>query len=213
MTKIAILGSGPVGAALAKGFLDNGHAVMRASREPAKLDEWRSAAKGEASVGTFSDASAWAELVVLAVKGSVAESLVGDLAASLAGKTVIDTTNPISDDKPDHGVLRYFTEQNESLMERLQAKVPAAKFVKAFNSVGNAFMVNPPFQPQASMFICGNDAGAKAQVTAILTAFGWHTVDFGGAPAARPIESLCQLWCTPGLNGGSWTHALRWLSQ
>ena len=111
MTKIAILGSGPVGAALAKGFLDNGHAVMRASREPAKLDEWRSAAKGEASVGTFSDASAWAELVVLAVKGSVAESLVGDLAASLAGKTVIDTTNPISDDKPDHGVLRYFTDR------------------------------------------------------------------------------------------------------
>ena len=161
MTKIAILGSGPVGAALAKGFLDHGHAVMRASREPAKLDEWKSAAKGEVAVGSFADATAWGELVVLAVKGSAAESLVGDLAHQLAGKTVIDATNPISDDKPDQGVLRYFTAQNESLMERLQAKAPAAKFVKAFNSIGNAFMVNPPFQPQATMFICGNDAGAK----------------------------------------------------
>ncbi len=212
MTKIAILGSGPVGAALAKGFLDNGHSVMRASREPAKLEEWKSAAKGEASVGTFVDATAWGEVVVLAVKGTVAESLVGDLASSLAGKTVIDATNPISDEKPDQGVLRYFTAQNESLMERLQAKVPAAKFVKAFNSVGNAFMIKPPFKPQASMPICGDDTGAKVQVTEILTAFGWHTVDFGGAPAARPIEALCQLWCAPGLNGGSWTHALRWLS-
>ncbi len=211
MTKIAILGSGPVGAALAKGFLDGGDAVMRASREPAKLDDWKSTATGDASVGTFTDAAAWAEVVVLAVKGSVAESLVGDLGASLAGKTVIDTTNPISDDKPDHGVLRYFTAQNESLMERLQARVPAAKFVKAFNSVGSAFMVNPKFEAQASMFICGNDAGAKTQVTEILTRFGWHTVDLGAAAAARPIESLCQLWCTPGLTGGRWTHAIRWM--
>lgn len=212
MTKIAILGSGPVGAALAKGFLDNGHAVMRASRDAAKLDEWKASSKGDVSTGTFAEASAWGDIVVLAVKGTVAEALVGDLSTQLAGKTVIDATNPISDEKPDQGVLRYFTAQNESLMERLQAKAPAAKFVKAFNSVGNAFMVNPPFKPQATMFICGNDAGAKTQVTEILTAFGWHTVDFGGAPAARPIESLCQLWCTPGLTGGGWQHALRWLS-
>jgi hypothetical protein len=73
-------------------------------------------------------------------------------------------------------------------------------------------MVNPPFQPQASMFICGNDAGAKATVTEILTKFGWHTVDLGAAPAARPIEALCQLWCARGLNGANdWSHALRWL--
>ncbi len=211
MTKIAILGSGPVGAALAKGFLDGGDAVMRASRDPAKLAEWKSSAKGDASVGNFIDATAWADVVVLAVKGTVAESLVGDLAANLAGKTVIDTTNPIADEKPDNGVLRYFTKQNESLMERLQAKVPQAKFVKAFNSVGNAFMVNPPFKPQASMFICGNDSGAKAQVSAILTKFGWHVVDMGAVEAARPIEALCQLWCTPGLSGGDWQHAIHWM--
>jgi predicted dinucleotide-binding enzyme len=211
MKKIAILGSGPVGAALAKGFLDRGHAVMRSSREPSKLDEWKAGAKGDASVGNFNDSTKWGDIVVLAVKGSAAESLVGDVAANLAGKLVIDATNPISDDKPDHGVIRYFTKQNESLMERLQARVPQAKFVKAFNSIGNAFMVQPPFKPQATMFICGNDAGAKTETTEILTAFGWHTVDLGAVEAARPIESLCQLWCVPGLAHGKWQHALRWM--
>jgi 8-hydroxy-5-deazaflavin:NADPH oxidoreductase len=209
--KIAILGSGPVGAALAKGFLDNGHSVMRASRDPGKLEDWKTGAKGDASVGTFADATTWGDVAVLAVKGSVAEELVGSLAANLAGKLVIDATNPISDDKPVNGVISYFTKQNESLMERLQARVPAAKFVKAFNSVGNAFMVNPPFKPQATMFICGNDAGAKQTTTDILTKFGWHVVDLGAVEAARPIESLCMLWCIPGMSGKGWTHALRWM--
>jgi predicted dinucleotide-binding enzyme len=211
MKKIAILGSGPVGAALAKGFLDRGHAVMRASREPSKLDEWKAGVKSNASTGTFAEATKWGELVVLAVKGSAAESLIGDVAANLAGKTVIDTTNPIADEKPDHGVIRYFTKQNESLMERLQARAPQAKFVKAFNSVGNAFMVAPPFKPQPSMFICGNDAGAKAETGEILVAFGWHVVDLGAVEAARPIEALCQLWCVPGMVTGNWQHAIRWL--
>jgi hypothetical protein len=210
--KIAILGSGPVGAALAKGFLDHGHSVMRASREPAKLAEWKASVTGETAVGTFADATKWGEVVVLAVKGSVAEELVGSLAANLAGKVVIDTTNPIAEDKPDNGVIRYFTKANESLMERLQAKVSQAKFVKAFNSVGSHFMVNPPFTPQPTMFICGNDGGAKQQVTDILTKFGWHTVDIGGVEAARPIESLCILWCAPGFLKNDWAHALRWMT-
>ncbi len=211
MKKIAILGSGPVGAALAKGFLGRGDAVMRASREPAKLEEWKTGATGQASTGTFADATKWADLVVLCVKGSAAESLVGDLAANLAGKTVIDATNPISDEPPQNGVVRYFTKQNESLMERLQAKVPQAKFVKAFNSVGNMFMINPPFKPMATMFICGNDDGAKKETTEILTAFGWHTADMGAVEVARPIEALCQLWCARGIAKNDWPHALRWL--
>jgi hypothetical protein len=209
MTKVAILGSGPVGAALAKGFLDGGDAVMRASREPAKLEEWKASTKGDASIGTFVDATTWADVVVLAVKGSVAEGLVGELAANLAGKVVIDTTNPIGEDKPDQGVLRYFTKQNESLMELLQAKVPAAKFVKAFNSVGSHFMVNPPFQPQASMFICGNDAGAKQDVTELLAKFGWEACDMGGVEGARAIEPLCILWCIPGFLRNDWAHAFK----
>jgi len=211
MKKIAILGSGQVGAALAKGFLDRGDAVMRGSRDPNKLADWKAGAKGEASVGTFAEAAKWGDIVVLAVKGSAAEQIVGDSATSLAGKTVIDATNPIGDEPPDNGVIRYFTKANESLMERLQAKAPQGKFVKAFNSVGNMFMVNPSFEPTPTMFICGNDDGAKHQVTEILTAFGWHTVDMGAVEAARPIEMLCQLWCIRGLTKNDWPHAIRWL--
>lgn len=212
MTKIAILGSGQVGDALAKGFLQYGHAVMRGSRDPAKLQAWKAAVHGDASVGTFAEAAAWGSVVVLAVKGLAAEEVLEQAGlANLAGKTVIDATNPIANDKPDNGVIRYFTGANESLMERLQARAPQARFVKAFNSIGNAFMVNPPFSPTPTMFICGNDAAAKRETTAILKQFGWDVADMGGVEAARPIEALCQLWCAPGLLRNEWAHALAWL--
>jgi predicted dinucleotide-binding enzyme len=213
MSKIAILGSGQVGQVLADGFLKHGHEVMRGSREPAKLEAWKAGAGGKAHVGTFADAAAWGEIVVLAVKGSAASAAL-ELAglANLAGKTVIDATNPIADAPPEHGVLRYFTDVNESLMERLQKQAPAAQFVKAFSSVGNAFMVNPSFPGgPPTMFICGNDAAAKAQVKQILDQFGWETADMGAVEAARAIEPLCILWCIPGLSGGSWTHAFKLL--
>ena len=209
MSKVAILGSGPVGDALAKGFLDHGHAVMRASREPEKLAAWKD--KG-AQLGTFADAAKWAEIIVLAVKGSAAEQVIEQCGVgNLANKLVLDTTNPIADGKPDHGVIRYFTNANESLMERLQAKAAAAHFVKAFNSIGNAFMVNPPFKPTPTMFICGNDANAKAEATKILESFGWEAADMGMVESARPIEALCQLWCVPGMLRNDWAHAFKLL--
>ncbi|MDQ3370768.1 MAG: NAD(P)-binding domain-containing protein [Myxococcota bacterium] len=213
MKRIAILGTGKVGDALAQGFLASGYAVMRASRDPAKLGAWKAAAQGEASIGTLAEAAQWGEIVVLAVKGSGAESALEEAGiANLAGKTVIDTTNPISEEPPQHGVLRYFTNANESLMERLQARAPQARFVKAFNSVGSTFMVNPPFKPTPAMFICGNDAGAKQEASEILTKFGWQPVDMGGVEVARPIEALCQLWCAPGFLKNDWSHAFGWLT-
>ena len=212
MKKIAILGSGQVGDALAKGFLTNGHAVMRGSREPAKLDKWKQEAQGEASVGTFAEAAAWGEVIVLAVKGTAAEATIEQAgAANLAGKTILDATNPIADEPPDSGVIRYFTGPNESLMERLQRKAPDGKFVKAFNSVGNAFMVNPPFPTKPTMFICGDDAGAKREATEIIERFGWEAADMGGVAVARPIEALCQLWCAPGFLHNDWAHAFKYL--
>ena len=213
--KIAVLGSGVVGETLANGFLKHGHAVTRGTREPGKLAAWKSGAKGTADVADFAGAAAWAEVVVLAVKGTAAESVV-ELAgpANLAGKTVIDTTNPIGDAPPDHGVIRYFTSPDESLLERLQKKAPAARFVKAFNSVGNAFMVNPDFGgTRPTMFICGDHAGAKEQVTAILDQFGWDAEDMGGVQAGRPIEQLCVLWCIPGFLRNQWAHAFKLLKK
>lgn len=213
MKKIAVLGSGQVGETLADGFLKHGFAVMRASREPGKLDAWKQKAKGEATTGTFADAAKWGELVVVSVKGSAAEAAIEQAGvANLAGKIVIDTCNPIGDAPPQNGVIQYFTSQNDSLMERLQKKAPQARFVKAFNSMGAAMMVNPKVPGGTpTHFICGNDASAKQQVSEVLTKFGWAAMDMGGVEAARPIESLCVLWCIPGFLRNDWMHVINYV--
>jgi predicted dinucleotide-binding enzyme len=213
MKKIGIIGSGIVAKALAKGFLDLGHSVMLGSREPAKLAEWQAGAGSKASTGTFAETAAFGETIILAVAGTGAEEAIQLIGPErLAGKTVIDTTNPIASAPPVDGVLQYFTGPNESLMERLQKLAPEAHFVKSFCSVGNAFMVNPPFpEGRPTMFICGNDEGAKAEVAAILDAFGWDTADMGTAAGARAIEPLAMLWCIPGFRNNEWTHAFKLL--
>ena len=153
--------------------------------------------------------AAHGEVLVLGVAGRVAEELVTGLARTLEGKTVIDATNPIAGG-PVNGILPYFTGPNDSLMERLQKAAPGARFVKAFSSVGNAFMVNPSFPGgRPTMFIAGDDAGAKAQVTGILEQFGWDAEDVGGVEGARAIEPLCQLWCAPGFLRNQWAHAFK----
>jgi predicted dinucleotide-binding enzyme len=210
---VAVIGSGIVGETLAGGFLKHGCKVMRGTRSPDKLRDWAAKAGPNASAGTFAQAAAFGELVVLAVKGAAAEQCVELCGiANLAGKTVIDATNPIAELPPINGVLQFFTGPNESLMERLQKKAPQAHFVKAFSSVGNAFMVNPNFRGvKPTMFICGNQESAKAKVRELLTQFGWETEDMGAVEAARAIEPLCMLWCIPGLRGGSWAHAFKLL--
>ena len=125
---------------------------------------------------------------------------------------MIDTTNPISKEPPDDGVLRYFTGPNESLMERLQTAYPEVGFVKAFNSVGSTLMVHPILSGgPPTMFYCGNDAGAKATVAQLLEQFGWEPADMGGVTAARALEPLAQLWCIPGFRDNDWVHAFRLL--
>jgi 8-hydroxy-5-deazaflavin:NADPH oxidoreductase len=133
---------------------------------------------------------------------------------NFAGKTVIDTTNPIADAPPVNGVLQFFTSMNSSLMERIQELLPGANVVKAFNSVGNNLMYKPGYDNTLpTMFICGNNAEAKKTVTEILTTFGWETEDMGSAEAARAIEPLCILWCIPGFLNNQWTHAFKLLKK
>lgn len=215
MSKIAVIGSGQVGQVLADGFLKHGHEVMRGTRDPQKLSGWKETAGSKASVGTFGAAAAFGEIVVLAVKGTVAVEAVGLCGTdTLAGKVVIDATNPLNDAPPVKGVLSYFTGPNESLMERLQEAAPKALFVKAFSSVGNALMINPDFGGvKPTMFICGNDADAKSKVTTILDQFGWETEDMGTVEAARAIEPLCILWCLRGFTGNQWSHAFKLLKK
>ncbi|MBI4911772.1 MAG: NAD(P)-binding domain-containing protein [Acidobacteria bacterium] len=207
---VAVLGSGQVAQVLARGFKKHGYPVCMGNRDAAKLEAF----SRETGIPAHPSAEAVraAEIVVLAVKGTAAESVVSTLSAHLGGRVVLDAVNPIADVPPQNGVLRYFTGPNESLMERLQKLAPEARFVKAFNSVGNAFMVDPAFPGgRPTMFLAGNDPGAKAAAAAILEAFGWDAEDMGPAEAARPIEALCQLWCAPGFLRNQWTHAFKLL--
>ncbi|MEP6707834.1 MAG: NAD(P)-binding domain-containing protein [Pyrinomonadaceae bacterium] len=208
--RVGILGSGVVAQALGEGFVKHGHEVMLGTREGAKLAEWATR-NPQARVGSFDETARFGEIVVLAVKGAVAaEALRLAGAANFAGKPIIDATNPIADAPPLNGMLKFFTNLDESLMERLQLDFPGARFVKAFNSVGSGLMINPQLEGgRPTMFICGNDDAAKKMVRAILDQFGWETEDMGHAEAARAIEPLCMLWCIPGFLRNEWNHAFK----
>lgn len=210
MKKIGVIGSGIVGQVLATGFIKHGYEVMIGTRDTSKLIDWKSKAGANGNIGSVEAAALFGDIIVLALKGTAAEETVKSVASFLIDKTVIDTTNPIADTPPQNGVLKYFTSNDESLMERLQKLAPKVNFVKSFNIVGNAFMVNPQFPGgKPTMFICGNNEDAKSEVKEILDLFGWEIADMGKAEAARPIESLCILWCIPGFIRGEWMHAFK----
>lgn len=215
MKTIGIIGSGAVGRTLANGFIKHGFSVMIGTGNQAKLSNWKDQSGSSGHTGSFSDAAGFGDIVVLAVKGTAAVEIIKGLGNdALSGKTVIDATNPIDNLPPVNGVLQYFTQQNGSLMEELQALAPGANFVKAFSSVGSANMVNPDFNGiRPTMFICGNNENSKKTVTEILDNFGWETEDMGGAEAARAIEPLAMLWCIPGFRHNTWTHAFKLLKR
>ena len=214
--KIGVLGSGDVGRVLASAFLEEGHPVMLGTRDPSKdqVVIWKKENEG-GKTGTFSETAAFGDVLVLAAAGSVSLSVI-EMAGkeNFEEKLVIDTTNPIAPEPPVKGVLKFFTSLDHSLMEMIQERIPSANVVKAFNSVGNAFMYKPDFKNTTpTMFICGNDASAKKTTTAILEAFGWEVEDMGPAEAARAIEPLCILWCIPGFIRNEWQHAFKLLKK
>jgi predicted dinucleotide-binding enzyme len=212
--KVGIIGSGDVGKTLAKGFLMYGYQVAIGSDHPEKLAEFKRE-NSQIETVTFEQAAQSGDIVVLCVKGTVAEKIIEKVKKHLLGKTVIDTTNPIADAPPQNEVLKFFTSLEESLMERLQKIAPDAQFVKAFNSIGSGLMINPDFRDNAkpTMFICGNNDEAKKQVYEILEKFGFEVEDMGKIESARAIEPLCMLWCIPGFLRNEWTHAFKLLKK
>ncbi len=213
MKKVGVIGSGIVGQTLASGFVKHGYEVMIGSRDPVKLAEWLQANPDNTHLGNLSETAEFADILVLAVKGTAVESALA-LAGSqnLGGKVIIDATNPIADLPPVNGVLQFFTDQNSSLMQKLQELYPEGRFVKAFNSVSHLKMVNPEFEAVPTMFICGNDEDAKKEVSRILDQFGWETEDFGTAESAGAIEGLCKLYCIIGFTENRWTQAFKLLN-
>ena len=212
--KVGVLGSGDVAKSLAEGFIKHGHQTMIGTRDTAKLAEWQRN-HPNAKVGSFSETATFGEVLALAVKGSAAADVLRMAgSANLDGKLVMDACNPIADAPPVNGVLKFFTTLDESLMERLQREFPKAHFVKAFNSVGHRQLVNPQYKAgKPTMFICGNDDGAKVIAAQILEQFGWETADMGRVESARAIEPLCILWCVLGFTKNEWTHAFKLLHQ
>lgn len=211
--RIGVIGSGAVGMALAKGFAKHGYDVVIGTNSANKVDHLAHATGTRA--GSFTEAAKHGEIIVLAVKGTVAETVVDSIGtANLKGKTILDATNPIADAAPENGVIRFFTGPNESLMERLQHIAPDGNFVKAFSCIGNAFMVNPDFGPQKpAMFYCGNNESAKTEVKEILENFGFAPEDMGKAEGARAIEPLAMLWCIPGMRENRWQNAFAFLKK
>jgi len=214
--KVGIIGSGIVGQVLAKAFKAEGYEVTLGTRNTSKEDVVKFNKVTNIAIATFEEVAKQAQVIVLATKGSGAEEAI-KLAGinNFSNKVVIDTTNPISETvAPSNGVIHFFTSLEESLMERIQKLIPEAKVVKAFNSVGNAFMYKPKFPGGTpTMFICGNDDRAKTVVKDFLILFGWETEDMGQIEAARAIEPLAILWCIPGFIGNQWTHAFKLLKM
>jgi predicted dinucleotide-binding enzyme len=214
--KIGVLGSGDVGKALGKGFVTLGHEVKMGSREAGndKALAWAKEMGARASVGTFAEAAAFADLVVLATLGMASEAVLGQAGPErMRGKILIDATNPIDASggiPPKLGVTG-----NDSGGERVQRLVPGAQVVKAFNTVGNALMFRPelPGGPP-DMFIAGNDEAAKQKVTALIKDFGWGAVhDLGGIESSRYLEAMCLVWVLSAARGGHWDQAFKLLRK
>lgn len=199
--KIAMLGSGVVGQALATGYPKHGHEVRIGTRQTAV---------GDFPVASPAEAASWGDLAVLAVKGEAAVELVTSLQTELAGKVVVDTTNPLDFSS---GGPELFVGWNDSLGERVQRALPDSRVVKAYNIVGNSLMVDPdlPGGPP-TMLIAGDDDAAKSTVTDLLTDTGWEVVDLGGISASRHLEAICMAWVLHGVRSGGWNHAFKLLT-
>jgi 8-hydroxy-5-deazaflavin:NADPH oxidoreductase len=213
-TQVAVLGSGVVGQRLAAGFASRGHELMIGTRDAGKpeLREWLDGDGAGVSTGSFREAAQHGELLVLAVLGDAALEVIDDAGAeNFAGKVVIDAMNPL--DFSGGFPPKLSISGEDSLGERVQAALPDAKVVKAFNTIGNDYFVDPRLrQGDPTMLIAGNDADAKRTVTDLLSDFGWSDViDIGGVEGSRELEAICIVWVKIGGVRGSFDHGFKLL--
>ncbi len=213
-SRVGVLGTGEVGCRLAAGFSSRGHDVMVGSRDPGKpeLRDWLSGDGAGVEAGTFAEAAAHGELLVLAVLGDAAEQVIADAGRdNFSGKVVIDAMNPLDFSGGFPPKLSIAGE--DSLGERVQRALPEAKVVKAFNTIGNRYFIDPSFsEAKPTMLIAGDDEDAKRAVGGMLTDFGWSdVVDLGGIEGARELEAICIAWVKIGGARGAWDHGFKLL--
>ena len=213
--RVGVLGTGDVGRAFAAGFHSRGHDVMIGSRDSHKpeLREWLAGAGAGVKEGTFAEAAAHGELLVLAVFGQAAAAAIAAAGpANFTGKVVIDAMNPL--DFSGGFPPKLSVSGEDSLGEQVQRALPDAKVVKAFNTIGNPYYVDPSFSGGVpTMLIAGNDAEAKRVVGDVLVDFGWpEPVDIGGIEGSRELEAICIAWVKIGGVRGAWDHGFSLLS-
>ena len=197
--KIGILGTGMVGNALGSKLIELGHSVKMGSRtadnEKAKI--WANSAGANASSGTFADAAAFGEIIFNCTAGVASvEALNMAGKENLRNKIIVDVSNPLDFSK---GMPPSLTISNtDSLGETIQREYPEAKVVKAFNTMNCYLMVNPELVPgDHNVFICGNDAEAKEEVTNLIQSFGWkkdNIIDLGDITMSRGTEQILPIW-------------------
>ena len=195
--KFGVLGSGMVGSTIATKLVSLGHEVKMGSRDATnpKAKAWVASAGRGASHGTFADAAAFGEILFNCTSGAGSVDALKSTGAALGGKILVDVANALDFSKGMPPTL--FVSNTDSLGETIQRTFPEAKVVKALNTVSANVMVNPSRVPgDHDIFVCGNDAGAKAQVVRLLKdEFGWANVnDLGDITAARGTESYLHLW-------------------
>jgi hypothetical protein len=194
-----VLGTGIVGRTLGGKLVELGHEVRMGSRQAGNESavEWARSAEANASEGTFADAAEFGELLINATGGRVSLDALGMAGAeNLAGKVLIDVSNAL--DFGGGGAPVVGVSVDDSLGERIQAAFPEVRVVKALNTMNASLMVAPESLDESSnVFVCGDDASAKAQVIELLETFGWLSgdiIDLGGISAARGPELYVALW-------------------
>lgn len=207
--KIGIIGSGDVAQSLGKGLVELGHKVMLGTRDQTKreLAMWRKKDSTNAFLGNTAQAAAYGELIILAVAWHAAEDVLTQIRPEVAGKIVIDVTNPLvfHDDEPPTLAVGHITSGGEIVQQSL----PDSHIVKTLNIISHSNMVKPEFKEGLPiMFVCGNNLSAKQHVRDLLVELGWEDViDIGGIEKSQLLEPLCLLWVEYGVKRDTWGHA------
>lgn len=208
--KIGIIGSGDVGQSLAKGLAALGHQVMIGTRDPKKneLLHFKDRIGKKISLGTTTEAANFGEICILAIAWHAGEDVIAQIRPQLAGKIVIDVTNPLvfSDSGPPQLAVGHTISGGEIVQQSL----PDSHVVKALNTINHENMVNPKYKSGTpTMFICGNNKSAITHSVELLTELGWKDiVDLGGIEKSRLLEPLCLLWVEYGIARNTWKHAI-----
>jgi 8-hydroxy-5-deazaflavin:NADPH oxidoreductase len=191
--RITVIGAGNVGKTLGGRFKDCGHEIVYAVRDPVRHRELAAAAQVK-EVAAAVEAS---ETILLATPWSGAADAIRS-AGNLAGKVLIDATNPVAADRS--GLALGFT---DSAAEQLQRLAPEAHVVKAFNTVGFNIMADPRLEGRrAAMYVAGDSAEARKRVAALAAEIGFEVIDAGGLASARLLEPFAMLWIASALKFG-----------